>query len=84
MFEFIVLLLATVFGITNSPMWIVLPIAALLTAPAAAKHSELAQRFADGATRVYLVAAALTFANNVIFAAMSYGTGRAVSWLLAA
>jgi hypothetical protein len=83
--DYALLALASIMGFGDGPWYLVLIVAALLTLLSSARHKTYANRYSDfGAARVFAVFAMASAANNIVFAAMSFGLGRGVAWLISA
>jgi len=81
--DYALLALAGVVGFGDGPWYFVLVIAALLTLLSTTRHKALARKYSEfGAAQVFAVFATATVANNLVFAAMSFGFGRGVAWLI--
>ncbi len=85
MFDYLTMLGAALLGLALAPLWVVPAAALLLTTLALPRIFRTCARHADlGSTRVFVLSAATNVLNNAVFAAMSYGLGRAVAQLLSA
>jgi hypothetical protein len=83
--DYALLALASIMGFGDGPWYLVLVVAALLTLLSSARHKAYASRYSDfGAARVFAVFASASAANNIVFAAISFGLGRGVAWLISA
>lgn len=81
--DYILLVVAAALGAHGSHWGAVLVIASLLSLLSARKQIAFARIYSGvESTRTALLMGA-TFANNLVFATMSFALGRAVVWLLA-
>ena len=81
--DYALLALASIVGFGDGPWYVILIIGALLTLLSTARHNALARKYSEyGVTRVFAVFATASVANNLVFAAMSFGLGRGVAWLI--
>ena len=81
--DYALLAFASILGFGDGPWYLVAVIAGLLTLLSTARYRAIARQHSQhGAVRVFTVFAATSIANNVVFAAMSFGFGRGVAWLI--
>lgn len=81
--DYVLLLVAAVFGYSAAPLAWVVVLAGLLTALFSAKHVVLARQYAEvGVMRVFATSFGASFLNNLAFTAIAYCLGRGTAWLI--
>jgi hypothetical protein len=81
--DVLILTLATVCGMYGAPLVCVAVAALMLTALSSKRKLEIVRGYQSAATaRAFAMTLVLSFANNLIFALLSFGLGRAVSLLV--
>jgi hypothetical protein len=82
-YEFFVMLAATLLGFLGAPWWVTIAIAVLLTLSTLEEYGHLQPRLMRaGAARLMGGAVHAAGAMSIAFAALCYGGGRALGWLV--
>jgi hypothetical protein len=82
-YEFVVMLAATTFGFLGGPPWIAPATGLLLTLSTFREYVGLQQRLARaGGTRLIAGAMLMTALTSLLFAALCFGMGRALAWII--
>ena len=77
MLGYVLMLLVTVLGFAQAPLWVVLIVGTVLTAIGSPRYAVLAQRNADlGIIRILATAMPICLINNTAYATLSYVVGR--------
>lgn len=81
--DYVLIAFTGIVGFGDGPWYFIVVVAVLLTLLSAARHKGLARRYSEyGPARVFAVFATASIANNLVFAAMSFGFGRGIAWLI--
>ena len=82
-YEYLVMLAATLLGFLGAPWWVTIAIATLLTLSTLEEYGHLQPRLMRaGAARLLGGAVVATGAMSIAFAALCYGGGRTLGWLV--
>jgi len=81
---FLAVLACTTLGFFNAaPVWSVATATVIMTVLGAHEDRAIATRFSrHGGTRILSLALTQSVASNLVFAAASFMTGRAIAWLM--
>ena len=81
--DYLLLLIAALFGYSSAPLPWVIVLAGLLTGLFSARHAVLARQFAEvGVMRVFATSFGASFLNNLVFVAIAFCLGRGIAWLV--